>query len=211
MADFSYRWIFLALIFCPLITLATVYQGTDAQGNTIFSDQPIPGGKPVILNSVQTYQPAVPKTEIPSATESQTSNPKQASYKSLQIVSPQNDEAIRQNEGIVVIQAQSIPNLMEGHSYVLLLDHNRAGKPQTSPTFVLTNVDRGTHSVQVQIVDSSEQVMIQSPSITFHLLRYVIQSAPMINPLKPNSVPLPLSDQQIEVLKFLQTPQNLVF
>jgi hypothetical protein len=45
-------------------------------------------------------------------------------------------------------------------------------------TVVLQNVDRGTHKLQVQIIDANGQLKKSSPAIEFHMLRVALGGAP---------------------------------
>lgn len=203
--------------FITFAASAEIYQSTDAQGNPVFSDQPGSSSKAVQLPEAQTYQPA-PVTPMPGASDTNAANPSDKdkaakTYASLEISSPKDDEAIRQNEGVVVVQLNSNPGLMDGNMYQLIMDGKPVGQPQASPAFVLTNVDRGTHVIAGQIIDSQNNVIIQSQPVTFNLLRYHPDpSLPLKSPLLPvnppltpiNPKPLPLSTSQIENLQRLE-------
>ncbi|MNI43779.1 hypothetical protein D3C73_981210 [compost metagenome] len=52
----------------------------------------------------------------------------------------------------------------------LLLDDQPYGQPSNVPILQLINIDRGTHSLAVQVIDG-EKVVQQSPSVTFTLQR----------------------------------------
>ena len=72
---------------------------------------------------------------------------------------------------VLSIAATVSPNIDPGHTVQALIDGNVAAEgPSTS--FALTNIDRGTHALVVQIVDEAGNVLIASPEITFHMLRY---------------------------------------
>ena len=43
-------------------------------------------------------------------------------------------------------------------------------------SFSLANVDRGTHTIAVEILDESGNVLIRSQDSTFHMLRYRIRA-----------------------------------
>jgi len=45
----------------------------------------------------------------------------------------------------------------------------------------LGNVDRGTHTISLRIVDRAGNVLIQSDPVTFHLLRHSILHKPNTN------------------------------
>jgi hypothetical protein len=79
---------------------------------------------------------------------------------------------VRENAGNVTIITQVDPELKTGHRIRVLLDGAPEQEgPQTS--FLLTNVDRGTHAVSAEIVDDSGNVLLASSASVFHLLRAV--------------------------------------
>ena len=62
------------------------------------------------------------------------------------------------------------PALAPGHAMQLYLDGTLAqAAPDT--TFQLSNVDRGTHSVELRVVDGSGATLINSEPSVFHLQR----------------------------------------
>jgi hypothetical protein len=70
----------------------------------------------------------------------------------------------------------------------LLLDNLAAGSAGTvgeNVTFALTNIDRGTHTLKVEVLDGSGSVVFRSNQSTFHLLRYSTLTAP--NRARPNN------------------------
>ena len=52
------------------------------------------------------------------------------------------------------------------------LDGQTLSEPQSSTSFILTNIERGTHTAQVSIVDKSSKTLQSSQIVTFHLQRH---------------------------------------
>jgi hypothetical protein len=52
----------------------------------------------------------------------------------------------------------------------LLLDDQPYGQSSNVPILQLVNIDRGTHSLAVQVIDG-ENIVQQSPSVTFTVQR----------------------------------------
>ncbi len=70
----------VCLFFASATALAQVYQSTDADGNTVFSDQPLPGGVEVDVNPPNVADPmAIPVAppEAPARPEPQPSTQQQ--------------------------------------------------------------------------------------------------------------------------------------
>jgi hypothetical protein len=56
-----------------------------------------------------------------------------------------------------------------GHRLRVLLDGKAFGAEQRTPDFVLQGVERGEHSLQIQLVDAGDAVVATSSAVTFYL------------------------------------------
>lgn len=159
------------LLFCFVLSAqAEVYRWVDSNGTVIYSDQPHTGAETIELDTSPSYSPvAIPEQATPIE---EVAAP---SYK-ISIVSPVNDEAVRNNAGIVNINASVNPQLESNRNdlFTVKLDGQVLGEPSSSPNFVLTNIERGTHTVQVAIVDTNGKQLTSSEVITFHLKRHSV-------------------------------------
>ena len=79
---------------------------------------------------------------------------------------------MRSNAGSLAVRVRVDPELQEGHRLQLLLDGVAQGSASRKPEFRLENIDRGTHSLQLQIVGEEGGVLFTGPASTFHLLRH---------------------------------------
>ncbi len=93
-------------------------------------------------------------------------------YTAAVIVAPANDAAVRSNAGNLTVRGQISPKLESGHHAELLLDGVPQGAPRRIPEFSLENVDRGTHRLEIRIVDSDGQVLFAGAPSIVHLLRH---------------------------------------
>ena len=93
-------------------------------------------------------------------------------YTQALIVSPANDSAVRSNAGRLTVRARVDPPLREGHRLQLLLDGVPLGVEGQTSTFELDNIDRGTHSLQLQVIDDAGRVLFTGTPSKFHLLRH---------------------------------------
>ncbi len=125
---------------------------------------------------MNTYEPATPST----ATQDTDSDDATASsyYTQLNVISPAPDASVRDNAGNVEIQVALTPVLRAGHRLLLVFDGEDTAIEAVSGAFELTNVDRGTHSVGAKVVDRRGNVLIESASSTFNLMRFATQQAP---------------------------------
>jgi hypothetical protein len=82
---------------------------------------------------------------------------------------PADGSSIRSNTGNVSISVNSEPSLRSGHRILITMNGKELSKG-TGKSVSLTNVDRGTHTVTVSIIDSSSNTII-STSSSFSILR----------------------------------------
>jgi hypothetical protein len=164
-------FIFIILLSTFYFTNATaeVYKKTNPDGSVTFSDVPSKiDAKPIKLPPSSRYS-APPRPEP-------TASPRPAktaeSYESVSITSPANDSAVRDNAGNLTIKFNVKPGLAPGHTYVLIMDGTNVGEGQTG-NIQLKNVDRGSHTFIVQVVDKNKNMIIQSESVLVHLQRAV--------------------------------------
>lgn len=157
---------------------AEIYKTVDEDGNVVFTDIPPreddENAEQIIIENPNSFavEEAIPNADA-WIVESEEGDAEEAPfrYDALQIVSPADDEPVRENAGNVTIVTNLSPRLQRGHVARLLMDGSVVQEgPQAS--FRLANVDRGTHTISVEIVDESGQVMIRSNPSTFHLLRF---------------------------------------
>ncbi len=163
-----------AALLLSLSAAAAVYMEKDAEGNTVFTDRPSSeNAKPIKLSPPSIYKaPAIANVPADDHQATDQNNDAQG-YEFVTITHPADDSPIRENSGALEVNIDLIPALKPGHRFVLRMD----GMPVTegqSTTLRLQNVDRGTHTIQVQIVDDSDNVIISSESVTFHMLRVAI-------------------------------------
>ena len=175
-ADFMRSLLILVgLALCvSVIAQDRVYKRVNPDGSVEYSDQPIEGAEVMKVPKGSTFtMPEAPaRTAKPASTQEEEPAVK---YESLEITRPMNDETIRSNEGKLTALARSVPALDASHRFRWNMD----GAPVqqvNAPELRLNNVNRGTHNLQVQIVDADGKVIISSETITFHLMRYRIPS-----------------------------------
>ncbi len=160
----------LAGLLFTLPAAAAVYMEKDAEGNTVFTDRPSSeDAKPITLSPPSIYTaPAIPNA--PSSGQAVDQDNDSQNYEFVSITHPADDSPIRENSGQLEVNINLSPALKPHHYIVLLMD----GIPATEgrdTTLHLQNVDRGTHTIQVQIMDADDNVIISSESVTFHMLR----------------------------------------
>lgn len=174
---------------------AEVYRSYDESGNVVFSDQPSSNAEKIDVEAAYTYTPVeVPLIEAIAEEESITMDddamPPAPNYQ-VAIISPQNDEAIRANDGYVTINVQVRPPLSakRGDQIQLQRDGLPYGPPQRQLSFVLPNMDRGTHNFAAVVLNASGEEISASPVSKFHVLRTSIITNPNRNQPRPGLPP----------------------
>lgn len=160
------------LVFCTLLLLinplqAEIYKWIDQNGSVHFSDKPRPGAETVTLPPTQTYSP--PKTTAPLPPEPEIPRQTRAAYTKIMIVQPQNQETIRSNQGLLSVITRVEPELNEGDKLQLIYDGSPVGEPQTEPAFTLKQIYRGSHTLQLQILNETGKVVGSSDTITIFM------------------------------------------
>ncbi len=165
------------LIVCLLCSLAIpasaeIYKYTDAQGKTVFTNQP-PEGQAVERIELS------PTNTLPSTTPTPSAPPVPPSaitrYRMLQLAGLPDDEALRANNGNFTVNVQIEPSLAPGHSLQLLLDGSPHGPASASTQLHVSQADRGTHSLAVQVLADGKALQ-QSDALTFTVQRISINS-----------------------------------
>jgi hypothetical protein len=154
---------------------AEIFKTVDEQGNVVFSDVPPPPSREddaerVQVEPLNTFEPAVP--EATAAAPEEPEVPDVARYESVTIVAPANEETVRENAGNVSVAVALQPPLRAGDRLVLFMDGLQWPVVAQGNSFSLENIDRGTHTVGVRVLDGEGNVAAESEPTTFHLVRY---------------------------------------
>lgn len=182
------RWHVRGVLLCLLMltghsALADVYTYIDAEGNRVYTDQPRRNAKKVDITPSNNM--AVPHKKSPTKSANQTLPPL-FTYQLLRILAPEPDAAIRDMQGNLTVTVTNEPSLQPGHSYRLLLDGKPYGASGRSPVFALTNIDRGTHQLSIEIVDQYGRVAERTPNQPLQMFRTSLAQKRLAQPCKPD-------------------------
>ena len=167
------------LLLAAYCAQAELFKWVDADGNIIYSDQPPPGAE---KKDHQVDEEALPhlnttpalETPVTSSTSSKA-NKEDAKerYKSVAIVEPENDTSMRQNAGNVSIKVAIDPYLFNerGDTLAIYMDGFEVSRGRDL-SVQLVEVDRGTHVIRAEIVNSKGKVIKKANPVTFTLHRY---------------------------------------
>ena len=162
--------VFLACLAWCLTLNAQVYRSVDKDGNVTYTDQPGNGAQEVEVKELETIR----SLESPELRPLPKKNQPTEVYSDLSITSPADDESVRENSGLLTVTVQLTPALRGNDTLVLYMDGNEYARGK-STTFMMSNVDRGSHQLRVAVVDSQGRQQAASRSTTFHLQRFSVQ------------------------------------
>ncbi len=166
----------IILLLLPMFAYATVYKWVDKEGKVHYSDTPIENAQAVEFKSnTQNNIKLPPPVVLPKHSQSQTQT-KQEGYQ-LNIISPAEEETLRDNNGNITLSVNISPDLANSHQLLLLMDGKVIGPPQRSSIFHLENIDRGEHIFKVQVITQNGKQLALTPPRTVFLHRAIINSA----------------------------------
>lgn len=167
-------------LFCFLISTYSIadqpkiYHWVDDDGKTHFSDTALPGTEQIEVHNDNILNIELQTTRKATKSEqsvSQDVNDEPVIQYQATIISPEDDTALRSNNGTIDIHVTTEPVKKNSHKFQLFLDGQALGSPQISPTISAQNIDRGTHQVQVQLLDEDGNILALTQIVTVHLQR----------------------------------------
>lgn len=97
-------------------------------------------------------------------------------YTDMQIETPAHNGTVRSNEGKVPVKVTLEPPLQKGHKVQFFLDGKPTGPGMASTGATLTGVNRGTHTLSVQVQDERDRVLYSAGPIRFTLRKEALES-----------------------------------
>ena len=141
-----------------------IYVTRDANGVLVFSDSPQADAEDVNLSSranmMEATDPTLPARKQP-AKEPFT----------VEIVQPEDQGTVRDNTGSVYVSGKISPMFQRGLRVRLLIDGKAQAEPQNNAVFILRDIERGEHKLQMELFDQSGKLIATSPVTTFYLHR----------------------------------------
>ena len=181
------RFLILLLVLWPLVGMAGVYKWVDDEGRVHYGDQPGADSSAIQMPEFDAGSPAPPDAPVAADPEPSTPGGTPGVYKfpeifgdgpaqqgvsySIRITTPLQDATVRDNQGIIPVAFTTSPMPEDDFSYQMYLDGMPWFQPFFSQQVYLSNVDRGTHTVQVKLMNAEGAVVGESNSVTFHLHR----------------------------------------
>ena len=144
-----------------------IYVYQDENGNPVFTDKARPNAKPI---DVKTNTMTMPATDTSILQNGVDEAPKPVNY-TITITQPRHQQTIRNNEGKVEVTANVTPRLQQNNKFRLKLDGKIRQKPHATADFVLKDVDRGEHTIVIELINEQQKVIATSQKHTFYLFR----------------------------------------
>lgn len=173
-------WVIIALLFSALSSSQTIYTWIAQDGTLHFDDAPYHSQAQAIeLPNLE--QPAPPQLDPYQQVTTQQPQPQATTTDplSVTITYPENDKALRSNNGAFTVQALLSRELIAGELLQLSLNGEKYGTATASPNWQLINIDRGSHSLVIQVVRHGK-LIASSQVITVHLLRSTVKPVQVV-------------------------------
>lgn len=152
------------------IAESKIYHWVDKDGNSHFSDTPAADHEEVQIHEQNVFVNEKVANKTKSTQDPVDDQSEKIDYVAT-IVSPIDDQALRSNGGTINIQVSTEPEKENNHKLQLYLDGQALGKPQISPTIQAQNIDRGTHQLQVHLLDADGRLLTKTQIVTVHVQR----------------------------------------
>ena len=180
------------LSLCAVSTaLATTYVRVEKDGTKTYSDRPIPGGQPIDLQPAQTYSTPPSSVSAPSQLPREEQLLQQTDdfrYESCN-VTPENDTTMQSPE-TVTISVSINPPLRGGDVVTMTVDGQHVDA-SSSLNYTMAPVNRGTHTVGVNVANTNGTVVCNSTSV-FHVRQPGLNSPARQAPPRPQPLPRPI-------------------
>jgi len=172
----------LMIGFALPVTAAPVYRHIDADGNAVYSDEPKQGRR-IDLKPITVVDPA--EIETGTRPAKPTTTPTAIEYDRFAIASPNNGQTLPTGQaGNVQVRLVIEPALQRGDRVQLRVDGEVSQSPMHTSVFALSQLDRGEHRLQAELLDAQGRVRLSTPPVTLYVQRASINLP--ANPNNPN-------------------------
>jgi hypothetical protein len=171
--------ILLALFACQ--ANAEIYKSINADGEVVYSDSATKGAEKLKMPALPTYTP--PVIPPPSATPGKSAE-EAGFYTSFVINSPEDEETIRNNLGVLNISTRLDPVLQTrlNHRVQFYLNGEPYGEPVGRTNLTINNLDRGDYTLSASVMDTEGKALISTGDVVFFMKRHSILHNPSPTP-----------------------------
>lgn len=163
----------LLLVSLPFLMAADVYKHTADDGTVEYSDKPQQQQDSLELVPLPTIQ-STPQV-VPQQNQSIAIPTSPVSSMGIYLQSPQDDQAVRSNNGELIILV-AVSDEISAHrlNIQLELDQLRLPEQYLQTRIRLQGIERGTHTLRAMLVTENGKIIARSERIRFHLLRHSV-------------------------------------
>jgi hypothetical protein len=175
---------------CTAAFATTIYKWVDENGVVHYSDQPHLNAQKLQITGAQTFSSSAASVSAPQSS-ADDSNAQTNPYRGCVVAAPQDQQSLP-NAQSVFLRVQSDPLPRPGDRVFISMDGQVVNRGQaTGLSFNVTPIERGAHSVQAQIRGPGDQVLCQTPTITFYVQQPGLFSPGANNGQPPGANPRP--------------------
>ncbi len=191
----------ILVLVLPGLCYAAIYQYTDAQGNTVYTNKYHADAKPVDLPSLNQLSEPKGVVKAPANVKTQEELVVQQvvskqNYTAFNIVSPSNSQTF-QNQRDIGLKFNIKPKLQDGDKIAIYVDgESKAYFVGAQSQVTLNNLPRGEHKIQARLLDANNKVLRISSEITIYVHYAAVgkSATELITPAKKLTPPIqPLS------------------
>jgi hypothetical protein len=147
----------------------TVYKWTDAQGVVHYSDQPVDGAEKIVISG-ESGRNGILNGSIPAAKAPADAKKAALAETQLSIASPAADQTFVGNDPIPVRLTIS-PALKSGQQVSWTLNGAPQNQAPDATEFALTDLSRGTYTIEATVTDVSSGETKSADPVTFNVVR----------------------------------------
>ena len=176
----NWTLLFSAFIFIfssNILAESKIYHWVDTNGEMHFSDTAAPESHSQEVNLrnqnlyINPHENQEPSQD--SKPQLETLNEQKKITYRADITSPSENTTIHSNEGTINIQVSITPERKVDDTLQLYLDGKKIGKPQLSSTMRALNIERGTHQVQVFVLDKAGNLLTKTQIVTVYMRKTI--------------------------------------
>lgn len=146
---------------------AEAYTWTDDEGVVHYSDRPQPGAKVIDLGESSRSRPRSTSTRAAANNDSADDQATAFGYSTIEVASPSSEETLWNIEGTLNVTLALTPTLQPGHRVRVYFDS--APQMVSGTSFQLTEVYRGVHNLQAEVIDETGKLLIRSRPSRFYV------------------------------------------
>lgn len=171
MKQLSYFILPVLVFFAQALGAETVYKGTDANGRTIYSDQPFPNSEKITI----TITPSTQSAPTPQVQTQPTKAHEEKINYTIRIVEPTDQQTFGNEITAIEVKLNVTPKLSPKDRIHLEVNGQPFGEFSQATNFMLSQFPRGAYRIKAIITtaDDLKTPIAQSDSITIYQQRAI--------------------------------------